>query len=1684
MLKISTKLKLTFLVICFYSFLGSLFSQSCANYTATRSTGITYSSISSSGTSIPAWRRTTGSLSNQQDDNRSYPVPIGFDFWYLGVRYNYVSVCINGFLDFSSSTADGNAGATGCGATEYRENPDAFTCNTNGTYLALAPMYDDIWANGGGTNPLASSIKYQTSGTAPNRVFTVEWINMDGWCASCPGFVGGGSLNFQVQLYETTGNIYFNYGTMNPGSNTWAYALGINGPTISATPTPAQLLHQTVANSSTFSNSPETTNLATLPASNSRIIFNPVTPANPGSTLTFSGVTSSSMTLNWTDWATNELGYVIYMSDDGGTTYNFYTQTAANATSYSAINLSSGTTYHWKVYAVTEGQLSNALTGSQATLPKGPVISITTGLWSNPSTWNCSCVPTINDDVIIADATAVTLDMDGGADDLTVGQGTSGILVVGNSATSRKLTVRGNVLIQSGASFRSDNVNVATHNLWIKGNITNNGTLNFNPGSGSVTNSTFFRTGNQTISGSGSITNFGQISVKLDTVNANPYTLEVTSTNFTASNGFLNLKYGTFKFSSPGTNTIAPFSGAASYSAFAGFWLNSANATVNTTGGSLTYYGPLTVSSGTLNIGAAADQNLTCGGSTFTFSSGTINIAGRFDRVNGVNLTNFNMSGGTLNINLQGSTTASMAPFMLDVNGSSFNWTGGTIMIRRSGAGNLGFLNTGALTSYTVGTSPVLQIGDASTPAAQTVQINTNIPIANLEVNSTNSPTAILNTNPLVCNNSVTIGSGATFSANNLNVTVAGNWTNNSGTYTPGTNTTTFNGSSGQTVGGTTVTHGFNHVTVTKPTGQILGFGGSALNANINNFTINSGTVSAPTGTITITGNWTDNGTFTHNNGYVAFTPNAAQSISSTVNSSENYGWLIVNKSGNTLSTGGAINTINIANSLRMQNGTFTSPATVNITDSLRHTGGTLNYSTNYNISGNWLISGGTANQNACVITVGGNWTQNGGTKNVGTSTVIFNGSGSQQINGSVATQTFYNLFENKTSGSLLNTGGSLTTLTVSNNFSQYQGNFTAPTTMNVAGNFTHDEGTFNHNSGTVNFNGALNTIISSSGSITKQSFYNVTMAKSAAAQTVSCSGNITTLDVDNTITLTTGTFSASDSIFVGLNWSRATAAVHNHNNGIVIFDGSAAQAIGGTATTQVFYNINVNKTNTLTVSPTNFTVNNLNIFNGNYTTANNPTMAINGSFYMSASSGTYTNTGGGTTTLLGNFTRNGGTFTPNTQTLVFGSTTGQQRVKGITTNFYRITLNNTFGTSPQIVLDTAMNVSNTFTPTNGIMETNVTDILTLLAGASTTVGSSSSFVSGPMHYQKSTTATQTLNFPIGKGTSYNAVELTVNHTNTTSVTYRAESFNSSANALMWTLPLNVTHVSYVRYWDIERYLTSAIGVSDSSNLTRTGANSPRVRLYYNAADDVNGLSLPNLAVCKNKASNPTQWYDLGGNATGSPSGNIVTPANMANFTSFSRFTLANKVGGSHSLPMTLINFDAKPNDKRQVELIWSTASEANVSHFELERSSNAADFTKIAQKAAAGNSNSTNNYFDLDPNPLMGISYYRLKSVDINGSFQYSNIVRVYIETPKGILFPNPVSSVVNIEIPELEFASELNFELFNSYNQRVLKGVAAHKSNDKGFAINGLEFLPAANYILEVYSVDKKYTYKFIKQ
>lgn len=113
-------------------------------------------------------------------------------------------------------------------------------------------------------------------------------------------------------------------------------------------------------------------------------------------------------------------------------------------------------------------------------------------------------------------------------------------------------------------------------------------------------------------------------------------------------------------------------------------------------------------------------------------------------------------------------------------------------------------------------------------------------------------------------------------------------------------------------------------------------------------------------------------------------------------------------------------------------------------------------------------------------------------------------------------------------------------------------------------------------------------------------------------------------------------------------------------------------------------------------------------------------------------------------------------------------------------------------------------------------------------------------------------------------------------------------------------------------------------------------------------------------------------------------------------------------------LPLKLVSFQASPKN-HTVELSWKTMHEVNVSHFEIERSTDAISFIKLDIQTVNGDG----AYNFTDKNPLAGNTFYRLKMVDKDGHADYSPVKSVKIQgfgASEIIMYPNPSNGILYI--------------------------------------------------------------------
>lgn len=137
------------------------------------------------------------------------------------------------------------------------------------------------------------------------------------------------------------------------------------------------------------------------------------------------------------------------------------------------------------------------------------------------------------------------------------------------------------------------------------------------------------------------------------------------------------------------------------------------------------------------------------------------------------------------------------------------------------------------------------------------------------------------------------------------------------------------------------------------------------------------------------------------------------------------------------------------------------------------------------------------------------------------------------------------------------------------------------------------------------------------------------------------------------------------------------------------------------------------------------------------------------------------------------------------------------------------------------------------------------------------------------------------------------------------------------------------------------------------------------------------------------------------------------------------------------SLPVELLSFTGSKQNEGNY-LNWNTASEVNNSHFDIQVSDDGVVWRTIGSVQGNGTSMDENNYGFLDQNSNGTVVYYRLKQIDFDGSFAYSNVITLKDE--KGTFEVNVANNGSNPMVTFGEIASPLNVKLYAASGQLVL--------------------------------------------
>jgi hypothetical protein len=306
-----------------------------------------------------------------------------------------------------------------------------------------------------------------------------------------------------------------------------------------------------------------------------------------------------------------------------------------------------------------------------------------------------------------------------------------------------------------------------------------------------------------------------------------------------------------------------------------------------------------------------------------------------------------------------------------------------------------------------------------------------------------------------------------------------------------------------------------------------------------------------------------------------------------------------------------------------------------------------------------------------------------------------------------------------------------------------------------------------------------------------------------------------------------------------------------------------------------------------------------------------------------------------------------------------------------------------------------------------------------------------------------------TLNMPVGENPGNLGAEIT-----------SSENLGSTTIYRRHTQMTNNGNHSIYRYFDIVP--------TNNTGLDAT------LRFHY-FDEELAGLTESDLEI----------WQFDGVNWSSKNLNNINMGANWveaSGFPFFHTLTLAEEM--NQALPIELLSFDALLNERKEVDIFWTTTTEVNNDFFSVERSRNGVAFEQIAVVDGAGNSINTHQYKITDSSPFIGINYYRLKQVDFDGSQTYSIIRPVnIISDERFIAYPNPMNNELHISGDGFSAEGDLIIEIYDALGKLVYNNSLAMDAKFNSFTIKEVSELIGGNYFLSIQSPVQQYTFNLVK-
>jgi hypothetical protein len=441
--------------------------------------------------------------------------------------------------------------------------------------------------------------------------------------------------------------------------------------------------------------------------------------------------------------------------------------------------------------------------------------------------------------------------------------------------------------------------------------------------------------------------------------------------------------------------------------------------------------------------------------------------------------------------------------------------------------------------------------------------------------------------------------------------------------------------------------------------------------------------------------------------------------------------------------------------------------------------------------------------------------------------------------------------------------------------------------------------------------------------------------------------------------------------------------------------------------------------------------------------------LAINANTLNIKNNLTNTVTGGLRGSSSSNLIISGGLVSP---TLSFDQTTA-----GVTNLLNNLTISSS---SQSAVLSNPVIVSGSLNLMDGLVQTTTSNSLTMASAAGFTGANNASYVNGPL--VRNTNSTADYIYPVGKTGQYDPI--TVSPFSATAGVYSAEYFPTTAPA--GTIASALIGLATDAYWDINK----------------TSGPDAYVTLPYHDNNTWTPGSPNALDLIVVAGLNAGNWTPQNGDAIPGNTGSGTTLIKSKLQTSFASYTFG--FGQSTSLPLTLLSFNGK-RLASVVNLTWTTTGEYSVSRFEIERSTDQLHFERIGTQAAS-NTFLDKTYQWTDQAAVDGLSFYRLKMIDLDAVFNYSGTIQINANSAnQGItVYPNPITGNSIKLIMNGQPAGDYKIVLYNNLGARVIYTLVKHDGTNSVKIILLDSSMPFGTYYFEITGPENKSkTFKLLK-